>query len=779
MDVSLLNNKIVIVKDSMKNSLLKLIHKSFKLLNIKIITLSELKKNLYFDYNNETIYYLCNKYNIVSDIAKKYIENLYYIADIDDEKMVFLNKIKKELDDNNLLIYNKLFSNYLVDKDIVLFDLEYVSKFYLGIFDKLREKNRVVDYSINSNFGKKDLYEANNSEEEISFVASEICKLIKNGVLINNIKLANVNSNYYFIIKKVFKMFNISINIKSNNSIKGTKIVKCFKENFSYDIENTLSKVFELVKNKKDEDIYKKIVNIINSYSFADIMSVKDLIFEDIDSIRTKNVEYKNAVEVIDICNDIILDDEYVFLINYNEGVIPVNYKDIDYLSDNIKSKIGVSTSFDLNSKGIKNVISSIKRIKNLVVTYSKFDGLSEIYISSSYDENLFNKKEINIDYSNSNSFNKNVLTSLLDENKKYGVISDDLIKLNNHYKDYNYLGYSNKYTPISKNELYDFIGRKLSLSYSSINNYYECAFKYYLNYILRINKYEDSFEIIIGNIYHHILSKCFSDSFNFEYSWNIEIDSLDYEFDECEKYFLGLLKEKLVKIIDIVKNQLNYTQLNKIMCEKEIIIKIDDDMNITFKGIVDKILYDEFDGQILSIIIDYKTGNPMLNINNSVYGLDMQLPVYVYLIKNSISNVRIGGFYLQKILNKVNDEDEEKNLLKLQGYTNSDLNVLEKVDSSYVDSELIKGMKYGSNGFYYYSKTINDDEIDALEKIVSDKIKSASIDILDAKFDINPKKIGKENKACKYCKYKDICYMRNEDVIELPVVTNIFGGEE
>ncbi len=779
MDVNILNNKIVIVKDSMKNSLLKLINNSSKLLNIKIITLSELKKNFYFDYNNEAVYYLCKKYNIVSDIARIYLENLYFIKDIDNDKINFLYKIKKELDDNNLLIYNKLFSSYLNGKDIVLFDLDYVDKFYLNMFSVIGKKNNVSKLSINKDTGKKDLYECKNSEEEISFVASEICKLVKSGISINNIKLANVSSNYYFIIKKIFKIFNIPININSNSSIKGTKIVKCFKEFFSSDINKTLDEVYKLVKDKNDEYIYTKIVDVINSYSFTDLISAKDLIFEDIDKIKTNCSKYKNAVEVIDICNDIVNDDEYVFLVNYNEGIIPVNNKDIDYLSDSIKSSVDISTSFDLNANAILGVTCAIKRIKNLVITYSKYDGLSEIYISPSYDESLFNKKNIVIDYSNSNIYNINILTSLMDENSKYGVIGDDLVNLKNHYSNFKYLDYSNKYTLISKEDLYNFIGNKLSLSYSSINSYYECAFKYYLNYILKINKYEDSFEIVIGNIFHHILSRCFNANFDFEFNWKSEIESLDYKFSESERYFLDLLKEKLIKVIEIIKNQLNYTQLDKTMYEKEVIIKVDDEMNVTFKGFVDKILYGEFNGDVIAVIIDYKTGNPTLNINNCVYGLDMQLPVYVYLIKNIISNVRIGGFYLQKILNNTKNDEEEKSMLKLQGYSNSDFDVLEKVDSSFLDSELIKSMKVGENGFYHYSKTISDEEIDRLYDIVDERVKNASKEILNANFNINPKKIGDEVKGCKYCKFKDICYMKNRDIVELETVTDIFGGEE
>ena len=46
MDVNSFDNKIIIINDGMKDSLLRLL--SSKLINYKIITLSELKSNYYF-----------------------------------------------------------------------------------------------------------------------------------------------------------------------------------------------------------------------------------------------------------------------------------------------------------------------------------------------------------------------------------------------------------------------------------------------------------------------------------------------------------------------------------------------------------------------------------------------------------------------------------------------------------------------------------------------------------------------------------------------------------
>ena len=98
------NNKIVILNDYAKKSFIKKIN---KLINVKVITLSELKKKYYFDYDNKAIYFVSNKYNCIFEIAKIYIENIYFIGDIDTKKVNFLKEVKEELDNNNLLLSYK------------------------------------------------------------------------------------------------------------------------------------------------------------------------------------------------------------------------------------------------------------------------------------------------------------------------------------------------------------------------------------------------------------------------------------------------------------------------------------------------------------------------------------------------------------------------------------------------------------------------------------------------------------------------------------------------
>ena len=771
------NNKIVILNDYTKKSFIKKID---KLINVKVITLSELKRKYYFDYDNKAIYFVSNKYNCIPEIAKIYIENIYYLKDIDNEKINFLKDIKNDLDTNNLLTYNNLFKEFLKGKEIVLYNLKYTDKFYKNIFKELEEYSKVTIYNDEDNSTVKELYKANNSEEEIAFVCSKITKLIKSGVNINNIKLANVKSDYEFIIRKTFKLFNIPINLPSFETIKSTSLVIKFKELYNSDINETIEKLKEFINTKEENDIFKSIINVVNTYLWAnDFLLVKGMVFNDIDNIKTPREKLKNAVEVIEFKKELVTDEDYVFLIGYNEGVIPVNYKDEDYLSDSIKEKLGLSTSFELNENAMNETKDNIRNIKNLIVTYPSHNLSSEIYISSSYEKDLFEEKELNISFNESNAYNKLKLVSEKDENSKFGTITDNLLKLSSHYKDMKYNSYDNKYKIIDKTKIKDFFKDGLTLSYTSINDYYMCSFRYYLDYVLKVNKFEDTFEATVGSIFHKILSMCFDHDIDIIRTYETEIENSNYEFNESEKFFLSILKDELVLIIETIKNQLSYTQLTNSMYEKKIVIDVDKDLQIRFKGFVDKILYNEFNGKTVVAIIDYKTGNPNLNINNTIYGLEMQLPVYIYLIKNEIKDVKIGGFYLQKILNNTTDKEKRLDSLKLQGYTNSDLDYIDKVDSSFNDSKVIKSLRTSSKGFYYYSKMINDEEINTLYNVVDSKIKEASMSILDSKFDINPKEMNNENIGCSFCKYKDICFMKPKDAVTLKEVKNIFEEVE
>ena len=65
---------------------------------------------------------------------------------------------------------------------------------------------------------------------------------------------------------------------------------------------------------------------------------------------------------------------------------------------------------------------------------------------------------------------------------------------------------------------------------------------------------------------------------------------------------------------------------------------------------------------------------------------------------------------------------------------------------------------------------------VNNLIKLANDKVKECINDIVNAKFDINPKNIGGKNVGCEYCDYKDICFMKNEDIKYLESKKDFLG---
>ena len=75
---------VVITNEFNKIELLKKINIEKKFNNNKFLTFKELKKKLFFDYDDRALEYIINKYNVNINIAKIYLDNLYHL------KLIFL-----------------------------------------------------------------------------------------------------------------------------------------------------------------------------------------------------------------------------------------------------------------------------------------------------------------------------------------------------------------------------------------------------------------------------------------------------------------------------------------------------------------------------------------------------------------------------------------------------------------------------------------------------------------------------------------------------------------
>ena len=756
------NNSILIIPNSKKKNIIKELNK--KQLNINIMALNELIKKYTFDYNEKTIYKLMQKENIKYDIAKNYIKNIYYIKNknYNNKKLDKLVNIKKYLEENNLLIYDNLFKNYIKNKKIYIY-YDSINKYQNKILEEIKKETEIIILKKEYNNYTPIIHEFNNITEEITFVAQQICELIDNNTDINKIKLVNVKDEYTNEIKKIFKFYNIPINLNKKN-IYGTKIIQDFIKNYKDNIEETLKYIEENynLNNETNNKIYNKLINILNEYTWCDnYIEIKELI---VNKLKNTTIEEKlnNAIELTNLEN---ITDEYTFIMNFNQGSIPKIYKDEEYIDDETKEKLNLNTSIENNIIEKEKTIKLIKNIKNCIIKYKLKTPFSSFYPSSIIEdlnkEIIKEHKPSNISYSEIND--KVNLTKKLDNLIKFNIKDDTLETLYSNY-EIPYNTYDNKYTKINKNNLLEYIDNKLLLSYSSLDNYYHCGFKYYINNILKLNPYEETFYTIIGSLFHYVLEKTLRNNEDYKKHWDEYVSKLT--LSNKEKFFIDNLEDTCKFTVETIKKQLEYSSLDQTKYEEKIYINKDKNTKITFMGIIDKLMYKEEDGETILAVVDYKTGNTSIDLNKTIYGLSMQLPIYLYLAQNSgLKNVKIAGFYLQNIINGENDE----NSLKLNGYSTSNKDILKEFDNSFENSNMIKSMRTKTDGdFYSYSKTLNETEINNLINLVDKKIEEGANNILEANFDINPKKIEGINIGCEFCTFKDICFKKEQDSIYL-----------
>lgn len=749
---------LLIVPDKIRNIKVNEINKR-ELSNTKVTTFNEIKKNLFFDYDEKAIYYIMKNYNINYELSKIYIENMYFIENkqYNIELLDNLVKIKKELEENNILIKNDLYKTFLKSKKIIIqgyIKLNAFQKQIIEILKKITEVEMIIDKQNDI----KICFEFNNVLDEISYVFEEISNLLAKGIDINDISILNVKNEYINTIKLISDFYKIPINLQEENYLYGTSTSNKFLKKL-YETKN----IKDALSTIENTNMYNAFIDICNKYIWCMDEYIIPLIVNDLKQTKIPNIKFINAISINE-------QKKYNFLIGFN-NTFPQILRDDDYLSDDIKKKINQNMSYELNNINKAQTIYELKMMPNLVITYSLKSITNEYFKSSLIDEmNLKINTVENFISRYSDDLNRFNLIKYLDLYMKYGEVNTNLLKLYNKY-NIKYLSYDNKYNSINKNELTKYLNNKLTLSYTSLNDYYNCKFKYYLSSILKINKNNDLFHLIIGNLYHYILSVAFKENFDFEKEVDNYLNSLNRVFTNKEKFFINKLTENLKEIIEIIKNQKKYISLDKELYEKKIFIDKSNEIKITLMGVIDKLLYKNENNKTYAAIIDYKTGNPNTSLDNIEFGIDMQLPIYLYLIKKEFKDIEIIGIYYQKLLHKIkniSDSDEEiKNDYKLIGYTIDKEDLIKKMDFNYEDSSIIKGMKKGKNGFYSYTKLLNEEKVKNMIDLVDKKIDNAIKSILDCDFKIDPKRIEKYS-SCENCIYSSICYKTEKDIVYL-----------
>ena len=746
------DNSIYIIPNSLKMKLLDILANSNKIYNITFISLEELEKHYFFDIKEDALLYLLDKTNENIDVLKLMLKSLYKIDINKDYKETKLNNLKSlylDLKDNNYLIFDKGYKEYLLTKNIFILGYSMLEPYQKEMLDSIN--TNYLD--ITSNLSIDTVYKYHSMKDEIISTALKIRELNSKGISYNKIYLAGIDNSYNYLLKTIFKMFDIPIYLKSTNKITSLISVK----NYLKDKD---------INHIKDINIKSKIMKIESDLNYAKNSKYYDILLKDrLENTGLDSIELVESVKILNEAIEVpylVSDDEYLFVLGFNQNHLPKIYKDEDYLSDNLKSKCNLNTSTIKNKLSKDSLVKVLGTIKNLTISY-KLTSLTGEYAKSSLlnELNLKEVDSLNYSYNYSKEFNNYRVSSILDTYYKYHEEDKDFAFLTTNIDTSKYTSFDHKFKGINRPIT------PYSLSYSNLDDLAKCPFKYYLKHILKLDSFDENFNTKIGNIFHSVLKDSYNDNFSFDISLNKALK--DNPLDKRETILFKRLETELQEIVNYNKQVEKRSFLTEFYGEKRLEIPLSE--HATLKGFIDKILFKPFHDKTYYAVFDYKTGSATLNLDYLEDGLYIQLPLYIYLINKSnlFDNPSFVGFFYQYLLQSYKDNDEQLKNLKLVGYTTDDKIILSYLDEDYETDSFVKGLSVKKDGeLSSRSKILSDSELEDIINSIN-KALEKSLKIIDNNaFDIAPKIINNKNISCEFCPFKEVCFVSASDYIYL-----------
>jgi len=200
--------------------------------------------------------------------------------------------------------------------------------------------------------------------------------------------------------------------------------------------------------------------------------------------------------------------------------------------------------------------------------------------------------------------------------------------------------------------------------------------------------------------------------------------------------------------------------------------IEMENGEKMYLEGRIDRVdILDEDEASYVRII-DYKTGNPKLNLADCYYGLSLQLLIYLRVVLASQQELgryalKPGGIFYFKIDDPlIKSEDQVKEVveqqlikeLKLKGLTLADVRIVREMDYNISSqSDIIPVGLKKDDSFYSNSSVLSEEDFTYLLSHVDNLLRKVCSELVGGKVKMEPYKIQQQT-ACSFCPYIAIC---------------------
>lgn len=761
--------------------------------------------------------YRYNEIGIIAEDLDKYSEDVKVICNKYDIPL-FVDE-KKELNQNILI---KFILSLL---EIFAKNWSYEAVFnYLkiGLLDIPKDdiyllENYCIKWGIKgSKWNNEFNYEQiNEVQENLEILRKQIVN-----PLIEFKKNVSSNRTAIQITKEIYKfLLNNNINEILDLKLKHYNNIEISDEyNTSYKL---LISVLEDIANIfRDEKItfekYKELLQVgLNSCELGKIPATQDqVIFGDTERTRS------NKLKV-------------VFVIGVNDGTFPKINKMEGYLNDtdrDVLFEAGIELAKNSKDSLYEEQFNIYRTLttpeEKLFLSYSSSDKeggsirpsilikkINRIFPNVQVESDIIEKKYVTSNSKATFEEALNVYKEYLNGNEISKEWEDILIYFYNKDKNrfkraVSGIYYTNRAQDISKENIEKLYGGKLKTSVSRLESYRRCPFSFHLTYGLKIKEKEElKLEAIdTGSFMHEVIDTFFkeisvqnlslkeiTDEQIFKIVSNIIRELLEtsryYIFSSSAKF--RLLTRRLKKVVyksicyivyslkysdfEIFGNEIEFSNTGKF---KTINLDVDG-KKIEITGKIDRADTAKIADKQYVRIIDYKSSSKDLDMNQVLFGLQIQLITYLDALCEQTDFDPSGVLYMSLIDNVVKNaknlsEEEIENKIrsnfKMKGLILADISVIRTMDKKLqTGSSDIIPVYISKDGEISEKKSsvISQKDFRELQNQVKDIIKQISYEILKGKIDIKPYNYKKKT-GCDYCKYKTICMFN----------TNIKGNE-
>lgn len=781
--------KIIICPKDVKFKIYGSLNMQDELYNCKFMTIEELYNEVTFPNDRRLLYYTFKHakeftdLSVSIDIADMYLRALKMIYFVDEEKCKKMGekknfdflKLKAEINKQRLYGINNI--AYYKKQDMEVIGYSYLPQQYLDVIKLLAVK---YESECDENIHKaRDVYKFLTVEDEISYLAERIITLIQAGTNINKIKIAGANKDHLFLLRWLFSKYHIPLTISREVRLfdiaTGRRFLKSIREDNMKDFLNALK--------EESFTIYGMLIDILNKYTFID--NNEDLyLFMKWELKKTYvNENETDTVRLIDLLKDEIGVDDYVFVIGFNEGEFPKVKKDIDFFGDEDLEELDLVKNNclkDVNKYLQGQIILKLNTIGNLYISYP------ETYTFAPANPSIIIKDENyniiaypSLQYTFSSSYNDYILACYYNQFENYHIVNPALPRLKKTNPDIcaKFHSFKNKFGKIDPDYFREnVLKNKLTLSYTVLNDFFACPFRYYLKYCLKVDIFDETLDLKVGSLYHNVLEKIYDSGFDFEEEFKKAAGKVFPDPSFKEKFILKVLKDDLAHVVKspLVRLLPPYINYPAVQCERNEKIKNLKDANgckISLKDRIDKIFISDLSEQKKVIaVLDYKTGevdSKKTELENLEYGLNSQLPIYIYLLTKNSEGLFVGGFYYQQVLYEPLKKVKYDDKYKLYGYTTG-FNCPEMMFTDVAPGQgsmIINGLKRNKDsGYHRHANVITEECVKKIIEATEKKINEAIDSITKGEFPVSPLKVIGRHDSCEYCKFKDLCYKTSDD---------------